>query len=106
MVVRVVKMTIQAHLVESFKEFFEVRKDKIKSCEGCTYLELWQDDTHSNIFFTYSHWTNEAALVHYRNSAFFRDTWAQTKQMFAAKAEAWSVKKLVVLGSGLNTFCT
>jgi quinol monooxygenase YgiN len=99
MVVRVVKMTFQAQIVESFKEFFEARKDKIKSCEGCTNLELWQDHTHSNIFFTYSHWTHEAALVRYRNSAFIRDTWAQTKQMFAAKAEVWSVNKLVVLRS-------
>ena len=70
MVVRVVKMTFQADLVESFKGFFEARKDKIKSCEGCTHLELWQDDIHSNIVFTYSYSTNKAALVHYRNSAF------------------------------------
>lgn len=106
MLVRVVKMTFQADLVESFKEFFEAPKDKIKSCEGCTNPELWQDDIHSNTFFTYSHRTNEAVSVHYRNAAFFRDTWAQTKQMFAAKAEAWSVNKLVVLRSGLNTFYT
>ncbi|HEX8277269.1 MAG TPA: antibiotic biosynthesis monooxygenase [Segetibacter sp.] len=106
MLVRVVKMTFQADAVESFKEFFEERKDKIKSFDGCTHLELWQDGIHANIFFTYSHWTNEAAFVYYRNSAFFRDTWAQTKQMFAAKAEAWSVNKLVVLPSELNTFYT
>ena len=106
MLVRVVKMTFQAALVESFREFFEARQDKIKSCPGCTHPELWQDDIHSNIVFTYSYSTNKAALVHYRNSAFFRDTWAQTKQMFAAKAEAWSVNKLVVLRSGLNTFYT
>ena len=62
MVVRVVKMTFQPDAVESFKEFFEARKDKIKSCEGCAYLKLWQDRIHSNILFTYSDWTNEAAL--------------------------------------------
>ena len=106
MLVTVVKMTFQTNAVKSFKEFFEARKDKIKSCEGCAYRELWQDDIHANIFFTYSHWNNEAALIHYRNSAFFRDTWAQTKQMFAAKAEAWSVNKLVVLPSDFNTFYT
>ena len=106
MVVRVVKMTFYADLVESFEEFFEARKDKIKSCEGSAYLELWQDDIHSNIFFTCSDWTNETALVRYRNSAFFSDTWAQTKQMFAAKAEALSVNKLVVLRTGLTTFYT
>ncbi len=104
MLVRVVKMIFRADAVESFKEFFEERKDKIRSFEGCTHLELWQDDLNSNIFFTYSHWNNEAALIHYRNSAFFRDTWVQTKQMFAAKAEAWSVNKLVILPSGLIPF--
>ena len=77
-----VKMTFKEDAVEDFKAFFEGRKDKIRSVEGCTHLELWQDSVHLNIFFTYSHWQDEAALSHYRNSAFFRDTWQQTKQMF------------------------
>ncbi len=97
MLVRLVKMTFKADAVEVFKEFFEQRKDKIRSFEGCTHLELWQDNKHFNIFFTYSLWNNEGALIHYRNSAFFRDTWHHTKLMFAAKAEAWSVNQLVVL---------
>lgn len=97
MLVRVVKMTFRADAVETFKEFFEERKDKIRSFEGCTHLELWQDSIHTNIFFTYSHWKNEAALIHYRHSAFFKDTWLETKQMFASKAEAWSVNQIVVL---------
>ncbi len=97
MLVRVVKMTFKADAVETFKEFFEARKEKIRSFEGCAHLELWRDNIHTNIFFTYSHWKNEAALMHYRNSAFFRDTWQQTRQMFAAKAEAWSVNQLSIL---------
>jgi len=97
MLVRMVKMTFREDTVDAFKEFFEGRKEKIRGFEGCTHLELWQDDIHHTIFFTYSHWTDEAALSHYRNSAFFRETWQQTKQMFAAKAEAWSVSQLVVL---------
>ena len=97
MLVRVVKMTFRTDAVEVFKEFFEERKDKIRGFEGCAHLELWQDNTDTNIFFTYSKWQNEAALAHYRNSAFFRDTWQQTKQMFASKAEAWSVNQLAVL---------
>lgn len=97
MLVRIVKMTFREDAVEAFKAFFEERKDKIRSFEGCTHLELWQDNNHPNIFFTYSNWRDELALHHYRNSAFFRDTWQQTKQMFSARAEAWSVNQLVVL---------
>ena len=94
MLIRVVKMTFKAEAVKVFKAFFEERKDKIRDFEGCTCLELWQDNADENIFFTYSLWNNEASLSHYRNSAFFKDTWQQTRQMFAAKAEAWSVKKI------------
>ncbi len=97
MLVRIVKMTFMEDAVETFKSFFEERKEKIRGFEGCTHLELWQDSMHENVFFTYSRWRDETTLAHYRNSAFFRDTWSQTKQMFSAKAEAWSVNQLAVL---------
>jgi len=97
MLVRVVKMTFKAEAVEEFTKFFEERKEKIRGFEGCTHLELWQDKTHSHIFFTYSHWQSEAALSHYRNSTFFRDTWQRTRLLFAAKAEAWSVEQVAVM---------
>jgi quinol monooxygenase YgiN len=97
MLVRLVKMTFREDAIEAFKAFFEERKDRIRGFAGCTYLELWQDSNHPAIFFTYSHWHDEGALSHYRNSTFFRDTWQETKQMFSAKAEAWSVRQQVVL---------
>ncbi len=97
MLVRVVKMTFKTDAVEAFKAFFENRKEKIRGFEGCTHLELWQDNIHTNIFFTYSRWNNEAALARYRNSAFFKDTWQQTRQMFAAKAEAWSADQVAIM---------
>lgn len=50
MLVRVVKMTFKADAVEAFKEFFENRKEKIRSFEGCTHLELWQDNIHTISF--------------------------------------------------------
>lgn len=92
-----VKMTFREDAIETFKVFFETRKDKIRSFEGCTHLELWQDTLHEHIFYTYSHWSAEDALSHHRNSAFFKDTWQQTKELFAAKAEAWSLNQLVVM---------
>ena len=92
-----VKMTFRDDAIEAFKAFFEERKHKIRNFEGCKHLELWQDNVHLNVFFTYSHWQDETALSHYRNSAFFRDTWQQTKQLFLEKAEAWSVNQVAVL---------
>ncbi|HEX8462760.1 MAG TPA: hypothetical protein VF623_15095 [Segetibacter sp.] len=59
MLVRIVKSTFRQEEVENFKLFFEGRKEKIIAFEGCTYLELWQDSTHKNIFFTYSYRTDE-----------------------------------------------
>jgi quinol monooxygenase YgiN len=97
MLVRIVRMTFREDAVETFAAFFDERKSNIRNFEGCTHLELWQDNEQRNIFFTYSHWQNEAALAHYRNSAFFRDTWQQTRQLFSARAEAWSVNQLAVM---------
>ena len=97
MLVRIVKMTFRPDAVEDFKVFFETRKDVIRAFDGCRHLQLWQDSTELSVFFTYSLWENETALMHYRNSSFFRETWHHTKQLFAAKAEAWSVNQVAVL---------
>lgn len=97
MLVRVVKMTFRAEAVETFRQLFESRRQQIREFDGCTHLELWQDRLHANIFFTYSHWQHAEALQTYRTSPFFAETWQQTKLLFAARAEAWSVNQLTVI---------
>lgn len=97
MLVRVVKMTFRPDAIAAFETLFDSRKMLIRNFEGCTHLELWQNADQPNVFFTYSHWQHEAALNAYRNSNFFTDTWQQTKVLFAAKPEAWSVHSKVVL---------
>ena len=91
MIVRIVQMTFKAEGVNDFIALFEARKETIRGFNGCMHLELWQDSTHSNIFFTYSLWNSEADLNHYRFSEFFKDTWVRTKALFADKPQAWSV---------------
>jgi len=93
MIVRIVQMTFRPETVEQFVLLFEQRRETIRSFPGCTHLELWQDTRQPNIFFTYSHWTTEAHLDHYRFSEFFKDTWGRTKELFAQPAQAWSVCK-------------
>lgn len=86
-------MTFCDNKIDEFLNIFEERKQTIKNFKGCLHLELWQDSTNKNIFFTYSNWESEADLNHYRFSEFFKDTWSKTKALFADKPQAWSVIK-------------
>ena len=94
MIIRIVKMVFKEEETESFKQLFAERKSLIRNFHGCTHLELWQDKTDPNIFFTYSWWDSEEQLDAYRSSHFFDDTWRLTKRKFAAKPEAWTVQQV------------
>jgi heme-degrading monooxygenase HmoA len=96
MLIRIVKMTFKEEAIAIFLPFLNERKERIRHFPGCRHLELWQDKHHPAVYFTYSHWENEEALDHYRYSEFFKETWAFTKQHFAAKAEAYSIQQVVV----------
>lgn len=98
MIVRIVKMTFQADKISNFIHLFKQSKSKIKQYSGCLYLELLMDIKEKNIYYTYSHWADEQALEKYRKSEFFRNTWAQTKVLFAAKPEAVSLISLTKVG--------
>ena len=94
MFVRIVKMSFYSKFIPEFLELFHEKKSLIKSSKGCLLLELYQDKSNPEVFFTYSHWENESDLENYRNSALFRETWKQTKTYFNDKPHAWSVNKL------------
>ena len=91
--IRIVKMTFEPTEVGTFRKIFEESNTKIRGFEGCSFLELYQDIHQENVFFTYSHWINEAALNNYRHSDLFRKIWSETKKLFIAKPEAWSVER-------------
>lgn len=94
MLVRIVKMGFDEAHIETFLTHFNENKTKIRSFEGCQFLELYRDKTDLTIFFTYSYWESEAHLEAYRNSDLFKSVWAKTKPLFNRPAEAWSVDKL------------
>ena len=94
MINRIVQMSFKPENIVAFIALFEERKHTIRGFNGCLHLELWQDTKDPTLFFTYSKWENEADLDHYRFSAFFKDTWSQTKALFANKPHAWSVVSL------------
>ena len=93
MIIRIVKMNFREEEIDNFLSLFNDRKLLIRNFEGCLHLELWQDEKNPSIFFTYSHWLSENHLNHYRFSALFKDIWTKTKALFAAKPEAWSVRR-------------
>lgn len=93
MIVRIVKMNFQKDRIHEFQQLFDQVKSKIIEQEGCQYLELLQDCDCPEIFMTYSHWKDLAALNNYKNSVFFRQTWNRVKKMFNQPAVAWSLNK-------------
>ncbi|MBA3972532.1 MAG: antibiotic biosynthesis monooxygenase [Bacteroidetes bacterium] len=97
MIIRIVKMTFQNDKVDEFKNIFEGSKHLIRNMKGCNHLELLQDINTPNIFFTYSFWNSEKDLNNYRNSEVFSNVWSNTKILFSAKPEAWSVEQLASL---------
>ncbi|MEH6537546.1 MAG: antibiotic biosynthesis monooxygenase family protein [Psychroserpens sp.] len=97
MFVRIVKMSFEPSKIDEFLSNFEVKKESIRAFEGCDFLELYRDKHNTNIFFTYSYWQTETDLENYRHSDLFKGIWAETKPMFNAKPEAWSVDKVVTL---------
>ena len=95
MIVRIVKMEFQQEYVERFKQLFEDRKENIRHFPGCNHLELLQGtEAKKNVFITYSYWESEDALNDYRYSDLFKQTWQETKSMFARKPEAISFEKI------------
>jgi len=94
-------MTFAKEKVAEFLENFEENKNKIRSFPGCKHLEIWQDEHQENIFLTYSHWENEAALNQYRDSELFKSVWAVTKPLFSEKPLAFSSKKVEEVGQNI-----
>lgn len=97
MLVRIVKMSFEPEHIDAFLDNFHSVKNDIRNFEGCSYLELYRDQNHRNIFFTYSYWDDQTFLENYRTSELFKKVWLQTKPMFNDKPQAWSVDKIVSL---------
>ena len=97
MLTRIVKMEFKSEEVVNFLSKFDIVKEKIRTFDGCTFLELYQDKNNKNIFFTYSKWERESDLENYRTSDIFKSVWATTKPMFRSKAKAWSIDTLYSL---------
>lgn len=91
MIVRIVKMEFEEARVADFLKVFAGSRDVIRSFAGCTHLQLLQGEADSCVFFTYSHWDSEDDLNRYRDSDYFQTVWGETKKLFRAAPQAWSL---------------
>lgn len=87
-------MSFHPEKVNDFVAIFKENWQQIKGFEGCSHVELLQDQTNPSVFFTYSLWQSQKHLDTYRASDLFARVWGGTKQLFNDKPEAWSVKEL------------
>ena len=94
MIKRIVKLSFESEKVEEFKTIFKSNWKKIKAFEGCTHVELLQDENDPTIFFTYSLWSDEISVENYRTSELFSNVWTSTKKLFKERPEAWTVKEV------------
>lgn len=93
MIIRIVKMEFKNEYINDFQNMFDSVKDKIAGSEGCQHLELLNDISNPQIFFTYSIWKHEKYLEKYRQSELFSKVWSKTKTWFSKQPEAWSLEK-------------
>ena len=90
MLTRIVRMTFLTHKTDEFLALFDASKHLIRAMPGCRSLQLLRDHHHPEVFTTISVWESEQALNDYRDSALFKEVWARTKLLFAAKPLAFS----------------
>jgi heme-degrading monooxygenase HmoA len=86
-------MHFKPEKIQEFEAMFDRIKEQIRNQPGCELLELYQDLSKPEEFFTYSYWQTENDLNNYRESALFREIWPTTKAMFNAPPTAHSVVK-------------
>lgn len=94
MLIRIVKMEFKPELVPQFLELFHRAAPLIRNFNGCSNLELYRDQNHPHILFTYSYWQGPEFLEQYRQSELFQTTWADTKVLFGGRPQAWSVERI------------
>lgn len=90
MIYRVVRLHLRPEETARFEAFFRERQPQIEAFDGCYKTILLRNTKEPDVYYTLSEWESEAHLDRYRYSAFFKETWAFTKSLFAEKAQAFS----------------
>ncbi len=95
MIVRLVRLSLRPDALDAFHALFAASCETIRQFPGCLRLELLEDVDTPTVRTTYSLWESAEALDAYRQSAYFKSVWRQTKPLFASPAEAHSYRTLL-----------
>ena len=90
MIVRVVRLTLEASKLTAFDVLFHEHHAAIESQPGCHGVELLTDPVNPCVRGTLSRWESEDALNAYRASELFGVVWPSTKALFSDQPEVWS----------------
>lgn len=91
MIVRIVRMQLQAGKAADFTAVFATVNEQIRKSTGCISVELFSDLQDPDTIITLSRWESSEALEAYRASALFISTWKKVKPFFRAPALAFSM---------------
>ena len=92
MITRFVKLNFTPAYCKQFEINFPEVKLKVEANKGCKEVKLFK--AANCVYFTVSKWETEDDLNAYRNTDFFKQTWAIFKANFSAKAEAWTTNEI------------
>lgn len=95
--VRIVRLSFREEHLDDFLQFYAQVQPQIAAFEGCMEVQAFRDNEQHTVIYTMSRWTNAAYLENYRQSDFFRDTWAQVSRWFEEKPQAFSLVPLQVI---------
>lgn len=84
MIKRIVRLHFKGASIQIIKNFLKIKVEGIRSVDGCSHLEIWQDINDPSIMFSYSYWDSEDHLNTYRKSEFFGTVWPFLKSHFQA----------------------
>ncbi len=90
MIIRLVQLDIIPSKIDDFVQIFEHAKPSILKSAGCYEVRLIQDADDPSKMGTLSRWESIDSLNAYRDTDFFKETWAASKRLFQGRAVATS----------------
>lgn len=95
MITSIVKMRVKPACSVDFQKLAQAMSDEIRTTDGCSHFDLFNDKKNKSIFFAYSIWASEKHLEKYRKSVFNQTLWPKVKEFLAARPVAWTVENIL-----------
>ncbi len=91
MIIRIVQMHFGSDRWEGIRERLLAQVPRVRAFSGCLYLALHQDADTPCTVYSISYWESRQALEAYRQSALFREFWAELKAHFVRPPQAFTL---------------